>query len=106
MPVIDLFPPELRKVLPPLQGQEGVRDPIVYIKFLARNLGWTWYVTEGSPEDDEFIFFGFVVGDEMEWGQFSLSGLNGPFSPFNHFVQRDPDFKPMCLSEVLKRDYR
>ena len=28
MPV-DLFPPDLRKILPPLQGQEGVRDAAV-----------------------------------------------------------------------------
>src|SRR5262245_35651972 len=104
MPVIDLFPPELRKILTPLQGEEGVRDPIVYIKFLARNLGWTWYVTEGSPEDDDFIFFGFVVGDEMEWGQFSLSELNEPCGAVEHPVERELDFRPASLSKVLVRE--
>jgi hypothetical protein len=106
MPVVDLFPPEMRKILPPLKGQEGVGDPIVYIKFFMQNWGWTWYVTEGSSEDDDFIFFGFVVGNEMEWGQFSLSELNKLCGPLDHLVQRDPDFKPAHLGEVLKRDYR
>ena len=106
MPTIELFPIELRQTLPPLNAQEGAQDPIVYIKFFTRNSGWAWYVTEGCSEDDDFIFFGFVVGEEMEWGQFALSELNEPGGPCDHLVQRDPDFKPAPLSEVLKRDYR
>jgi hypothetical protein len=106
MPTVDLFPIEFRKNLPPLNAQQGDPDPIVYIKFLTRNSSWAWYVTEGCSEDDDFIFFGFVVGDQMEWGQFALSELNGPCGPLDHLVQRDPDFKPARLSEVLKRDYR
>ena len=54
---------------------------------------------------DDFIFFGFVVGDELEWGQFSLSELNEPCGPVDP-VQRDVDFKAAPLSEVLARDYR
>ena len=106
MSTVELFPIEVRNNLPPLNAQEGARDPIVYIKFFTRNSGWAWYVTEGSSEDDDFIFFGFVVGEEMEWGQFALSELNEPCGPFGHLVQRDPDFKSARLSEVLKRDYR
>lgn len=68
MPTVDLFPVEFRKTLPPINAQESDRDPIVYIKFFTRNSGWAWYVTEGCSEDDDFIFFGFVVGKEMEWG--------------------------------------
>jgi hypothetical protein len=106
MPTIELFPTELRQTLPPLNAQEGAQDPIVYIKFFTRNSGWAWYVTEGCSEDDDFIFFGFVVGEEMEWGQFALSELNELCGPFDHLLQRDLDFKPARLSEVLKRDYR
>jgi hypothetical protein len=106
MPTVDLFPIELRKTLPPLNAQEGDRDPIVYIKFLTRNSGWAWYVTEGCSEDDDFIFFGFVVGEEMEWGQFTLSELTEALGPFGYLVERDADFKPARLSEALKRDYR
>jgi hypothetical protein len=60
MPTVDLFPIEFRKNLPPLNAQERDPDPIVYIKFLTRNSSWAWYATEGCPEDDDFIFFGFV----------------------------------------------
>src|ERR1051326_6687883 len=106
MPTIDLFPIDLRSTLPPLKSQEGIRDPIVYVRFFSRNLGWTWYVTEGSSDEDDFIFFGFVVGEEMEGGQFSLSELNDLYGWFDHLVQRDLNFKPGRLSEVLAKDYR
>lgn len=35
--------------------------------------GWTWHATEGSPEGNDFVFFGYVQGIEAEWGNFSLS---------------------------------
>ena len=37
--------------------------------------GWTWYATEGSPDGNDFVFFGYVQGIEAEWGTFSLSEL-------------------------------
>src|SRR5438552_8510077 len=55
MPVMDIFPSEVRKTVPPLHSQEGIDDPIVHLKFFMYS-GWTWYVTEGSPEDNDFIF--------------------------------------------------
>ena len=68
LPIIDLFPNELRKALPPLNSQEGISDPVVCVKFLSRDSNWVWYVTEGSAQDDDFLFFGFVVGLEKEGG--------------------------------------
>ena len=105
MEAVDLLPTELRKTLPPLNSQEGIRDPIVHLKFLTRDSDWIWYVTEGSEEEDDFIFFGFVLGVEQEWGQFSLSELNEVRGPSEHPIERDLDFKPACLSEVLARDH-
>ena len=64
MSVTEIFPIELRKALPPLNSQEGVRDPIVYLKFRTTDSSWIWYVTEGSPEGDDFTFFGFVLGQD------------------------------------------
>jgi hypothetical protein len=40
----------------------------VHLKFSSKS-GLIWYVTEGSPEDDDFVFFGFVIGPEREWGR-------------------------------------
>src|SRR5438128_12407539 len=71
----DMFSDELLHNLPPLGSQEGVSDPVVHMKFFTRDAEWAWYVTEGSPTDDDFMFFGFVCGIEQEWGYFSLSDL-------------------------------
>lgn len=105
MEAVDLFPTELHNTLPRLNSQEGIRDPIVHHRFFTRDSDWIWYVTEGSPEKDDFIFFGFVLGVEQEWGQFSLSELNEVRGPSEHPIERDLDFKPACLSEVLARDH-
>ena len=95
----DIFPLELRATLPLLHSQEGVPDPIVYIRFFASE--WVWYVTEGSPDDDDdFIFFGFVKGPGEEWGEFSLSELRA-CADFGLLIERDVDFKPGRFSQIM-----
>ena len=37
-------------------------DPIVHTKFFTPDSNWTWYVTEGETEEDDFRFFGYVCG--------------------------------------------
>ena len=94
---------ELRRKLPPLYSQEAEADPVVYAKFFLS--GWTWYVTEGSPEDDDFIFFGFVIGLEEEWGHFSLSELSAR-GPSGFPIERDLHFEPDCFSRIMAREHR
>ena len=103
-PIIDLFPRELRNALPPLDSQEGVSDPIVYARFQSRDTNWIWYVTEGSPQDEDFLFFGLVIGLEIEWGYFSLSELTEARPPGEFPIERDLDFKPTSLSRVVTRE--
>ena len=105
MPVIDLLSIALRKDLPPLNSQEGISDPIVHAKFLSRDSEWVWYVTEGSPQDDDFLFFGFVIGLEEEWGYFLLSELTEARAPWEFPIERDLHFKPECLSRVMAREH-
>jgi len=105
MPVMDIFPSALRKTVPPLNAQEGIGDPIVHLKFFTYS-GWTWYVTEGSPEDDDFIFFGFVIGLDEEWGDFSLSELTEARDPLGRPVQRDLHFEPARFSRIVARQHR
>ena len=105
MPVIDLLPIELRKDLPLLNSQEGISDPIVHAKFLSRDSEWVWYVTEGSPQDDDFLFFGFVIGLEEEWVYFLLSELTEARAPWEFPIERDLHFKPECLSRVVAREH-
>ena len=108
-----LLTPELRQQLPPLYAQEHARDPIVCAKFFTPSSSWTWYVTEGSAEDDpdnpdqgeeDFIFFGFVIGFEKEWGYFSLNEMESARGPFGLSIDRDLYFTPGPLSQVLRRD--
>jgi len=53
---VDLFPDELRGTVPPPCSQEGANDPIIVARFLTRDANWVWYVCEGSPDGDDFIF--------------------------------------------------
>ena len=47
--------------LPALYSQEKEAEPVVYAKFFLPGTGWTWYVTEGSQQEDDYLFFGFEM---------------------------------------------
>lgn len=97
---MELLTDELRRELPRLYAQEGNKDPKVYAKFFFPADRWTWFVTEGQEEGDDFIFFGYVVGDFEEWGNFSLSELQN-VNVRGLTVERDLYFKPGPMSEVI-----
>jgi hypothetical protein len=86
---VDLLSDELRMRLPPLYSQENISDPIVHLKFFTPDSNWTWYATEGSSVGDDFIFFGYVIGFEKEWGYFALSELTAARGPMNLPIERD-----------------
>ncbi len=99
---MELLPSEWRSRLPPLYAQENNKDPTIYLKFFTPDSNWTWYVTEGSPEGDDFIFFGYVIGLEAEWGYFSLNELTTIRGPLNLPIERDLYFDPTPVSKVLR----
>jgi len=103
---MELLTAELRAVLPRLYAQEKIKDPVIHAKFFTPDSSWTWYVTEGQPEDDDFIFFGFVCGHEDEWGYFSLSELQDGRGPMGLPIERDLYLEPGPFSEVMKREGR
>ena len=96
-----LLTDELRARLPRLYSQEAEPEPTVYAKFFLPGTGWTWYVTEGSPEGEDFLFFGFVVGLESEFGYFLLSELEAVRSPLGLEVERDLAFREGKLTDVV-----
>jgi hypothetical protein len=97
-----LLTDELRARLPPLYSQEAEAEPTVYAKFFLPGTGWTWYVTEGSPQGDDFLFFGFVFGLEAEFGYFLLSELESVRSPLGGLpVERDITFQEGKLTDVV-----
>jgi hypothetical protein len=101
---MELLPAEVRAQLPPLYGQEGEKDPIVHVKLFTPWAGWTWYITEGSAEGEDFILFGFVIGLEKEWGYTSLNELESIRGPGGLTIERDLYFKPKRKSELKEID--
>ena len=96
-----LLTDELRAKLPALYSQESEAEPVVYAKFFLPGTGWTWYVTEGSQQEDDFLFFGFVVGLEREFGYFLLSELESVRTPLGLAVERDLAFHEGRLTDVV-----
>jgi hypothetical protein len=97
---MQLLDDELRKILPPLYAQENEKDKMVYIKFFSPYSNWTWYITEGTQEEDDFIFFGLVIGFEREWGYISLNELQSTKVLGVPAVERDLYFQPKRISEI------
>jgi hypothetical protein len=99
---MELLPTELRVQLPKLYEQEGNADHFVYIKYFFPAGNWTWFVTEGEPRDDDFLFFGYVIGLVSEWGYFSLKQLE-EININQLTVERDLYFKQEEFSRCLAR---
>lgn len=95
-----LLTEELRNALPPLRNQENTRDPMVYAIFYFRGSGWRWFATEGELRGDDFIFFGYVIGFEREYGYFSLKELE-EVNVNGIVIERYCDFEPSKLSRCL-----
>src|ERR1700730_10167519 len=103
---MQLLTAELRASLPPLYSQESVPDPQIICKYFTPDSNWTWFVTEGSPDEDnpeDIRFFGFVIGMEEEWGYFMLSELESSRGPMKMPIERDLYFTAGPFSEVIAR---
>lgn len=100
---MQLLTEELRATLPPLYSQDGNSNPTVHAKFFTPDSNWTWFVTEGTAEEDDFIFFGYVIGFEEEWGYFALSELESAHGPLGLPIERDLYFDPGPFEEVRAR---
>jgi len=98
---MELLPKEVREKLPPLYSQENEPDPLVIVKYFHPLSSWTWYATEGSPEGEDFLFFGWVNGDFPELGYFSLNEMQA-VKVMGLGIERDLHFTPKKLSEVKK----
>jgi hypothetical protein len=94
------FPDEVKATLPKLYAQEKEKDAVVYVKFFQPWGAWTWFATEGEQQGDDFIFFGYVIGQEREWGYFSLNELASVTGPFGLKIERDIHFSPKPKSQV------
>lgn len=97
---MELLTPELRAVLPKLYSQDANDNPTVYAKFFFPAGNWTWFVTEGEPDGDDFRFFGYVIGQENEWGYFTLSELQS-INVHGLTIERDLYFSQGAFNDVI-----
>ena len=72
----------------------------MYVKFFTPWTSWTWFATEGEQQGEDFIFFGYVIGHEREWGYFSLNELQSVTGPMGLKIERDIYFDPALKSRV------
>jgi hypothetical protein len=111
-PSMELLDAESRAKLPPLYTGETLGlAALAQVKFFTPDSNWTWYASEGSPVDEDgyfdtekekvdFLFFGLVIGFEIELGFFSLSELFETHGPLGLPIERDKFFTPKTLQDL------
>jgi hypothetical protein len=98
---MELLPDDLQGRLPPLNSQEAEDDPFVYAKFFLPGTNTVWYVTEGQEAGQDFVFYGFVAEPVDDFGEFYLSQLLRIRGPNSSCVERDANFTPGRLTDVV-----
>jgi hypothetical protein len=106
--VMKLITKEIIAKLPAIHEMES-KDPSevpIICKFFTPWSNWSWFVVEGELQvDDEgneedFLFFGYVVGHSKELGYFVLSELEECKGPWGLRIERDLHFSG-TLEEVM-----
>ncbi len=73
-----LLTEEIKKKLPKLYATEKIplHDKVCICKFFTPWTNWTWYVVEGSQQENgDWLFWGYVEGQVGEWGYFLLGEM-------------------------------
>ena len=92
---------ESREKLPPLySGEEKGLGALARVKFFTPDSSWTWYASEFDGED---IFFGLVIGFEIELGYFSLSELKSVKGPLGLPIERDLHYESKTIQELMDK---
>lgn len=83
----------------PLYSQDSKGDNAIAVcKFFLQ--GYTWYVLEAEKNDDDYEFFGIIVGQHTEYGYFTLSQLESVTGQWGLRVERDRGFKPTKVKDL------
>jgi hypothetical protein len=99
-----LLDEETKGRLPPLySGEDLGLEAVAQVKFFTPDSGWSWFASEFDGED---LFFGLVVGQEIELGYWSLSELREARGPLGLLVERDLYFEPTSLKELKAQHER
>lgn len=83
----------------PLYSQDSKGDNAIAVcKFFLQ--GYTWYVLEAEKADNDYEFFGIIVGQHTEYGYFTLSQLESVTGQWGLRVERDRGFKPTKVKDL------
>ena len=97
-----LLSQEITDSVPLLYATEetAVADKMVYAKLFDPFSQWIWYVCEYDPK--ERLCFGYVIGQECEWGYFSLDELGSLMMPngVTPRIERDVNFAPTIFKNL------
>jgi hypothetical protein len=86
---MELLPDDIRQQIPTLYAQEGMPDPVAYVKFFTPGYSFVWFATEFSREDGD-TFFGYLITEgEGELGYFSLRYLSSRNTPLMMLQEMD-----------------
>jgi hypothetical protein len=95
-PAYIFIPEDAAATIPRLYSTEKTDNPIAVLKFFTPDSSWTWYLTEYDPESR--LAFGLVIGQDREFGNFSLIELEELRGPMGLPVERDLHFSPTPIS--------
>jgi len=97
-----LLTKEIKNKLPTIYATENVplKEKCIVCKFFNPCGIGTWYIVEGTQEEDDFIFWGLVDLHEQEFGYFSLKELEAIRLPFGLKIERDLHFSKTFVKEV------
>jgi hypothetical protein len=100
---MELLTEEIKKKLPKLYSQEQNPDPICLLKYFTPDSSWTWYIIQGSEQEDgDWMFFAKVISHicpEGELGYVLLSQLEQVKGALGLGVERDLYWKAKPLSQ-------
>jgi len=99
---MQLLPQGIAATLPALYATEEtpVGEKVLLVKFFDPYTQWAWFACEYDPK--ERIFFGYVVGQEKEWGEFSLDELESLKMPDGTTprIEQDVNFVPIIFKDL------
>jgi len=98
-----LLDSSLKRELPQLYSNRDPRRAWVCARYYAPDKGIVWLVSEGSPDAEDFEFYGCVVSDLPRWGYFSLGELKAARKEGIRIL-RDKAFKKCRISKCLRAE--
>jgi hypothetical protein len=94
-----LLTKQLRSQIPKLYTTEStpMLDKVAFVKLFMPWSSWKWYIMEFDGND---TCFGLVVGQETEFGYFSLKELSQIEPEYGLPVERDENFRPTAVQDL------